>query len=139
LNAKLQASYEATFADSIWCPLCGQPGSLGLDTHDGAACEAKMAAWQPTGILSVLDAGPLTAYKQVAYMPAPPHELLVDSGGHTCDDTCLTLYGNAYVRIPSPPPWRTRARYRAHRVWWAVRRAPGLRLAHKDRIDQDDE
>jgi hypothetical protein len=123
LNAALRRSREAEVAANDWCPLCGQPGP---GAHDDAACEAKMAAWRPTGIL--------TAHKQVAYVPAPPHELLVDSGGHVCDDTCPPPVPD----LP-PLPWRTRVRYRAHRVWWAVKRAPGLRLAHKDRIDQDDE
>jgi hypothetical protein len=74
--------------------------------------------------------------KTVSYVEVP-HELLVDSGGHTCDATCLALYGNAYVRIPGPPPWRTRARYALRRARWRLARIGGLRLVHKDRIDQD--
>lgn len=35
-----------------WCGLCGQSGSA-PEEHDEAACEAKMAAWAPIGLLNV--------------------------------------------------------------------------------------
>jgi hypothetical protein len=79
---------------------------------------------------------PLTVHKASHYVEVP-HELLVDSGEHTCDATCLTLYGNAYLRIPPPLPWPTRVRYALRRARWRLARLGGLRLVHKDRIDQD--
>ena len=60
-----------------------------------------------------------------------PHELLVDSGGHICDEHCPP---------PHVPPRRTvrqRVRARARRAWWALRRVGGLRLVHRDRVDRD--
>jgi hypothetical protein len=63
-----------------------------------------------------------------------PHVLLVDSGGHVCDDTCPP------PEPPYVPPHRTlrqRLAARRRRAWYAVRRIPGLRLVHRDRVDQD--
>jgi hypothetical protein len=54
LNAEMMRSYQAHVAANISCPLCGQPGMPGFDAHDDAACEAKMAAWKPTGLLGIL-------------------------------------------------------------------------------------
>jgi hypothetical protein len=61
-----------------------------------------------------------------------PHELLLDSGLHECDDTC-------------PAPWmppvltpKQRALRQARRLWWAVRQIPSLRIVHKDDICDGD-
>jgi hypothetical protein len=100
-----------------------------MDEPDFAEWLSKMSTPQPL----VLAAGPLTVHK-VGYEIQVPHELLIDSGGHVCDDTCPPPEPD----LP-PLPWRTRVRYRARRVWWAVKRVPGLRLVHKDRVDRDDD
>jgi hypothetical protein len=126
ISAALRKSYAETAGTAFTCLLCGQP----LPTHDQAACDAKMAAWQPTGFRDELDLIRSFGYVEV------PHELLVDSGGHTCDATCLALYGNAYQRTPPPLPWHTRVRYALRRARWRLARLGGLRLVHRDRIDQ---
>lgn len=64
--------------------------------------------------------------------PGSEHLRLVVSGQHTCDAVCLALYGDAYLLVPIP--WWRRA-WRSLR--WPGARLGGLRLVHKDRIDQD--
>lgn len=73
---------------------------------------------------------PLVIGRLAAYIDVP-HELLVDSGAHTCDATCPPPY------VPPPVPWRRRLRNRAWAAGWRLRRLTGLRLVHKDRIDRD--
>lgn len=73
----------------------------------------------------------LTAHKIPTYIPVT-HELLVDSGGHTCDATCPPPY------VPPPVPLARRARLRLRRARHRLARVGGLRLVHKDRIDRDD-
>jgi hypothetical protein len=92
----------------------------------GSYCQALQDAGLPAPT-------PADLRKVAAYVEVP-HELLVDSGGHVCDNnTCPAPEPD----LP-PLPWRWMLRYRARRVWWAVKRVPGLRLVHKDRIDLDD-
>ncbi len=60
-----------------------------------------------------------------------PHDLLVDSGWHTCDESC-----------PPVPPmptfaWHQRARVKARRLGRTARRLSGYRLVHRDRIDRN--
>ncbi len=50
-----------------WCPLCGQVGE-----HDQAACDAKMVAWKPTGLLLAADFDPTVPYQPAAPLLAPP-------------------------------------------------------------------
>lgn len=74
---------------------------------------------------------PLQVHKIATYMPIT-HELLVDSGGHVCDDTCPPA-----PPPPPPVPLRRRVRYALRRARWRVVRIGGLRLVHRDRIDLD--
>lgn len=62
-----------------------------------------------------------------------PHELLVDNDpSHVCGPDCPP------EPSPTPPlPRSTRVRYALRRARWRVARLGGLRLVHKDRIDQD--
>ena len=119
LGSELARSYAEKVGAAFTCLLCGQP----LAGHDQAACDAKMATWQPTGFV----AHKLTAYAEV------PHELLVDNDpSHACGPDCPPEPG------PAPPlPWRARVRYALRRARWQLARLGGLRLVHKDRIDQD--
>lgn len=122
INSELMRSYTETVEANMPCLLCGQF----LAGHDQAACDAKMATWQPTGLLSETDLIKTFGYVEV------PHELLVDSGGHVCGPDCPP------EPDPLPPlPRRTRVRYALRRARWRMARVGGLRLVHKDRIDQD--
>ena len=116
LNTELMRSYAEAVDAATTCMLCGET----MPGHDQAACDAKMAAWKPVGLLS--------AHVQV------PHELLVDSGGHVCGTECPPP-DPPYV--PAPTSVGVRLRRRARRVWRAVKRVPGLRLVHWDRVDRD--
>lgn len=122
INSELLRGYTEAM-DAAWpCPLCGQK----MAGHDQAACDAKMAAWKPTGFL-----GELNLIKTVGYVEVP-HELLVDSGDHVCGPDCPP------EPEPLPPlPRSTRVRYALRRARWRLARVGGLRLVHKDRIDQD--
>jgi hypothetical protein len=73
----------------------------------------------------------ITVHQVVAWVEVP-HELLVDSGGHVCGPDCPP-------EPPSLPPLsrRRRARLAGRRVRHWVARLAGLRIAHRDRIDQD--
>jgi hypothetical protein len=85
-------------------------------------------------IRSAFDGEPLIVHHIPTYISVP-HELLVDSGNHVCDSACFALYGNAY--LPMLPARRTRLRLALRRARGRIARLGGLRLVHKDRIDQD--
>jgi hypothetical protein len=62
------------------------------------------------------------------HLPAP-HELLVDSGWHVCDESCPPV-------APMPVvPARVRARRRVRRAWTRIKTWPEYRLVHKSRVD----
>jgi|1185.fasta_scaffold1707728_2 hypothetical protein len=68
-----------------------------------------------------------TIRKIGAYIPIN-HELLLDSGRHTCDDACPA------PQSPPPVPLARRLQSKARSLWWQMKRLPGYRLAHKDDI-----
>src|SRR5215216_7063311 len=104
------------------CPLCGQP----TGSHDDAACEAKMAAWRPTGLLGGID----RAVKGSAVVKIS-HEQLCDYTDHQCTPDCPPLW------TPPPVPFQRRIRRALRRGWWWV---TGLRVVHRSRIaDEDDD
>ena len=137
LNAELMRGYKAHMAANFPCIMCGQLG------HDPEAC-VYVRTEPVTGILGGIDlAGPwlaerattlpLDVHKVTAYIPIT-HDDLVDSlTGHACDASCPP----PYIR-PVPTRRERRARWR-QRATWRVRRLAGLRIAHKDRIDQDED
>ncbi len=138
LNAELMRSYKAHVAANFPCIMCGQVG------HDPEAC-VYVRTEPITGILGGIDlAGPwlaerattlpLDVHKVTAYVEVT-HDALLAFGDHACDASCLALYGNAYVR--PRPSRRDRLRRGLWRAVWRVRRLGGLRIAHRDRIDQD--
>ena len=78
------------------------------------------------------DAEPSQVRKLVSYMPLT-HAMLVDFTDHVCDQGCPPPY------VPEPVSFRRRASWAGRRLWWRVKRIPGLRIAHKDRIDQQED
>ena len=113
---------RGSLASPFLCMFCGQPR-----TGPGACerCGPMLAT-----VLTDPAALPSEIHKVSAWVEIP-RELLCAAIGHVCDETC-----------PPPPPRFVPSRRQRFGVWrrrqvWRVRRLAGLRIAHRDRIDQD--
>lgn len=112
LDRELRRSFVFDTAE-VPCPLCGQA----LGGHDQAACDAKMAAWEPGGFLGEAD-----LIKTVGYVEVPQYGRDGGRSGARRGDRTGYAQG-AWALAPGDAAGRDRTLQRV------VRRAPDALIA----------